>query len=86
MYRGQKGLEPHLDVACPTPWKLDYVCRKAARARLRRNPERYGGEPQFGVPVRRPRAYLCVCGCWHLGHLGSTVVAGRSSRAERFAG
>jgi hypothetical protein len=59
---------------CPTPHKVRYESRKAAkRARRRAHPE-----------DSRIRAYRCPCGSFHLGHLPQEAIT--TSRSQVFGG
>lgn len=58
-------------MSCPTPGKRLYKSRKEAR---------HAKHAKGGLL----RPYLCACGWYHLGHLGSEVVAGIKSRAQAY--
>lgn len=65
---------------CPTPSKVPYASKPAARVELRRA----AGEGVLGRDAlgRLPRPYRCVCGRYHLGHLPAAIVKGEATRDD----
>jgi hypothetical protein len=57
--------------ACPTPDKMGFVTRGAAKAESKRIANRYSLKGQL-------RPYRCDCGHWHLTHL-----AGKARQLDR---
>lgn len=54
---------------CPRPEKVRYLSRKEARLKLRRRRDKFTDG--------HVRAYLCVCGFFHLGRVPPDTMSGK---------